>query len=197
MCFPLSILLVLRIVYIWSVLNCFFARAVRFTAGSIVSLRLSNNGSALSASNGNAIFLDEISPSGTLLQTLPAPTSCTLDAAVRGGSYYYEGRICPSVDRQLVAFSCFGAAIGVSVTSATRQITSVGIDGTFSSPVSTALTGVGAFSAIKVYNTASGGFYHGAWAGLYYIPPAGGSYVQLQSTLDVATVGIFANSLCE
>ena len=177
----------------------YHASAASFSPGSITGLRLSNSGSALAASNGNNIFLDEFSTAGTLLQTLVAPTTCTLDGAVRNGAYVYEGRLTASVDGQVVAYTCFNVAAGASVTSATRQIVSVGTTGAFATPITTGKVGVGAFSSMKVYNSATGGYYHGGNGpnGLYYVPPGGGSAVTLQSTLDVVAVGIFANSLCE
>ena len=177
----------------------YHASAASFSAGSISGLRLSNTGSALAASNGNNIFIDEFTTAGTLLQTLAAPTTCTLDAAVRNGAYVYEGRLTASVDGQLIAYTCFNVATGTSVTSATRQIVSVGTTGAFAAPVTTGIVGVGAFSSMKVYNSATGGYYHGGNGpnGLYYVPPGGGSAVTLQSTLDVVHVGIFANTLCK
>lgn len=170
--------------------------AAQFSSGSIVALRLSNGGAALGLTTGNAVLLDEFSSSGSKLQTIAAPsTSCSIGGSVQV-SYIYEGRLTSSTDSQLVSFTCYSAASGAAVASASRQLFSVGVNGVLSSPVATGLSGVAAFAAVKVANNAASGFYHGGSAGLYYTAAAGGSST-LMHTYDATSIVIWANSLCK
>lgn len=171
------------------------ALAAQFYSGSIVALRLSNGGAALGLTTGNAVFLDEFNPSGSKLQSLAAPSSCTIGGSVQV-SYIYEGRLTSSTDSQLVTFTCYSAASGAAVTSAARQLISVGVNGALSSPIATGLSGVAAFAAVKVANNAASGFYHGGSGGLYYSAAGGGASTLLNS-YDATSIVIWANSLCE
>ena len=196
-------------VCVWSLVACFVSAdsATRFApqspkkfkTNSIVALRLSNSGAELSPSNGNSLHLDEFSPSGAKLQTLKGPVGCTLGSAARLSGYHYSGRVTRSVDKQLVSYTCVGAGVNAPVADATRNIVTVASDGKFSTPLSTGITGAGAFASMKITNTATSGYYHGGDSpnGLYYLPAEGGSSVTLQSAYDITALAIFEGSLCK
>lgn len=171
------------------------ASAAQFAAESLVALRLSNGGAALGTTTGNAVYLDEFSPSGSKLQTLAAPTSCTVGTSAQW-SYIYEGRVTNSADSQLVSLTCYNATVGTSVVSAARQIFSVGVDGVLTSPIDTGLSGVAAFAAVKRDNGPASGHYHGGSGGLYFTSAGGGSSTLLNA-YDATSIAIWANSLCE
>lgn len=170
------------------------AAAAQFAARSLVALRLSNGGAALGTTTGNAVFLDEFSPSGSKLQTLETG-SCTVGSSAQF-AYIYEGRLTSSADSQLVSYTCYSAPVGASVASAARQIISVGVDGVLTSPIATGLSGAAAFAAVKRANSAASGHYHGGSGGLYFTPAGGGSSTLLNS-YDATSIAIWANSLCE
>jgi hypothetical protein len=169
---------------------------ISYSPGTIVALRLSNGGATLSADNGNAVFLDEVTTAGVRLQTIPGPSSCTIDGAPRASGYAYEGRVSSSADGQVISYVCFGVSLGTPVATALRQIVSTDVSGSITPPLSTGLSNVGAFAAMRVSAVASSGFYHGGTGGLYYTPPGGGSSVLLNSA-DAQAMQIFRNSLCE
>jgi hypothetical protein len=172
-----------------ALIGCWYSSAARFSQGSIVALRISSLGIGFSRSTGVAVYLDEFTPSASMLQTIAAPALCTIDQRV------HEGHLTPSTDSQLVSFTCFNASFGTAVTNAARTIYSVGVDGFFSSPVLTGLSGMPAFAAVQVANSAACGYYHGS-DGLYYTAPGGGSSTLL-SVYNATSIVIWANSLCK
>lgn len=184
----------MRVLASVAALLCQWVAAYPFSASSLVALRISNGGSALGLTTGNAIYVDEFNASGSKLQTLATPSTCTLDASAQA-LYVYEGRLTSSSDSQLVSYACFNAGIGAPVLSASRRVISVGVDGAFSSSIITGLSGGAAFAAVKASNDAASVFYHGGSVGLYYTPAAGGSSMVL-STYDATSIVIWANSLC-
>jgi hypothetical protein len=170
-----------------------------FSLNSIVALRLSNSGAALSDTYGNTVFLDEISTSGVHLRTRATPSLCTIGGASQAPSQapdMYEGRLTLSPDEQVLSYICLGASAGSPVASANRKIISVNSSGLFSSPVDTASTGVGVFSAVRAYDSLSSGSYFGDIASLRYVVPGGGSNTVLLNSHGALSVAIFANSLC-
>jgi hypothetical protein len=86
-----------------------------FTPGDLVIYRV-GDGSAALANNGTAVFLDEYSPGGTLIQSIVVPTS----TLVATGSATTEGGIDLSQDGSHLIFTGFNAAL-----SATTQVGTV------------------------------------------------------------------------
>jgi hypothetical protein len=91
------------------------AAAADFTAGDLVIYR-SGDGSAPLASKGTAIFLDEYSPTGTLVQSIALPTtnSGADFGLVCSGSAGSEGQLTRSSDNRYLVATGYNAALGTS-----------------------------------------------------------------------------------
>jgi uncharacterized repeat protein (TIGR01451 family) len=116
-----------------------------FTPGNLVLYRMNNGAAALSA-NGTAVFLDEYTTAGALVQSIAVPTT-TVGAQRRlvcSGTATTEGFLTRSTDGQYVVFSGYDAALNTaSITTSTsatvpRVIGRVDANGTIDT--STALT---------------------------------------------------------
>ncbi|MFY9622040.1 MAG: Calx-beta domain-containing protein [Pyrinomonadaceae bacterium] len=121
------------------------AHAAPFTSGNLVVYRMGDGAAALSA-NGTAVFLDEYTSAGVLVQSIPVPTT-TVGAQRRvvcSGTATSEGYLTRSTDGQYVVFPGYDAAVGAAslATSASttfpRVIGRVNASGTLDT--STALT---------------------------------------------------------
>lgn len=86
-----------------------------FAAGNVVVYRVGDGSSALSGS-GTAIFLDEYSPSGTLLTSVPLPTAASGadKAIVASGSATSEGGLTLSADGRYLVATGYDAAPGTT-----------------------------------------------------------------------------------
>jgi hypothetical protein len=95
-----------------------FATAVRnadasaFTPGNLVVVRV-GDGSAALGSAATAVFLDEYSPSGTLVQTIALPTSAS-DALTNSGSATSEGALSLSSNGQYLVQAGYRAVPGTT-----------------------------------------------------------------------------------
>lgn len=125
------------------------ALAGPFSAGNLVVYR-AGDGSAALSSAAAAGFLDEYTPTGTLVQSIALPTSVSgaNRRMVISGSAASEGQLTRSADGRYLAFVGYDANPGTasiaSSTSATvnRVIARVGVDGAVdSSTVTTAFSG--------------------------------------------------------
>src|SRR4030095_7163260 len=91
------------------------------TPGNLVIYRMGDGAAALGAT-GTAIFLDEYTTAGVLVQSIPVPTT-TVGAQRRvvcSGSATTEGFLTRSTDGQYVVFSGYDAAVGTaSITTST------------------------------------------------------------------------------
>ncbi len=117
--FTVSILAVCSLV-----LGSFFSNkieAAAFTSGNLVVYRV-GDGSAALTPGGTAIFLDEYTPSGTLVQTITLPTSAlgAQRQITASGTATSEGLITRSADGQYLVFAGYDAPLG------TANITSSG-----------------------------------------------------------------------
>ncbi len=85
---------------------------VAFTPGNLVVYRVGDGVSTL-ANTGNAVFLDEYTPSGTLVQSVPLPTvaSGANLPLVASGSASSEGLLSRSVDKQYILLTGYGTTI--------------------------------------------------------------------------------------
>ena len=91
-----------------------------FTPGNLVIYRV-GDGSAALVATGTAVFLDEYTTAGVLVQSIPVPTT-TVGAQRRvvcSGSATTEGFLTRSTDGQYVVFSGYDAALGAAVTTST------------------------------------------------------------------------------
>ena len=164
---------------------------------SIVALRLSNSGAALSTTAGNRISLDEYADLGatsTRLQTIPI-SSCSLNDAVQVSTMVFQGHLTQSVGEQMISFPCIGVAPGQLVTGAANVIQSVNYLGVAPSPVTMSRTGPGAIAAVVA---PSGLTYVVTKEGISAVTPAGVT-TAIKTGNDFTAVAIFANTLyaCE
>ncbi len=87
------------------------ANAAGFTAGDIVIYRVGDGAQTL-ASTGNSVFLDEYTPTGTLVQSIALPTAASgaNKALVASGTATSEGQLNLSADGQYLALTGYNSA---------------------------------------------------------------------------------------
>ena len=100
------------------------AQALTFTPGDVVVYRVGNGGSL--SSSGAPVFLDEYSPTGTLLGSIPMPTTPVTPPApgangalVASGSAGSEGLLTLSPDSTTLALTGYDAAVGTTKVAST------------------------------------------------------------------------------
>jgi len=98
------------------------AHAASFGTGNIVVLRLGTGGAALSSAATPA-FLDEYTPSGTLVQSLAAPTAVNgaNRRALMSGTATSEGALALSADGRYLTFAGYDADPGTASISTTTS----------------------------------------------------------------------------
>src|ERR1043166_7184974 len=111
--------------------------AAPFTAGNLVLYRV-GDGSAALTSNGTAVFLDEYTPTGTLVQSIALPTGAS-PRLVASGSATTEGFLSRSEDTRYLIVPGYDAAVGTaSITGSTTIPRVIGrVDGNGNIDVST------------------------------------------------------------
>jgi hypothetical protein len=129
------------------------ARAAQINAGDLVVYRV-GTGTATLGSTATAVFLDEYTPAGAFVQSIPLPTAAngTSLALTASGTATSEGQLERSPDGQYVTLTGYNAAPGTTAIAATASATTprvigiVGQDGVVNT--STGLTD--AFSANNI-----------------------------------------------
>jgi hypothetical protein len=120
-------------------------QARAFTPGNIVVSRVGSGSSAL-ASSATAVFVDEYSPTGTLVQSIamPTTTSGSVNALLASGTSTSECQMTRSVDGKYIFLQGYKSTVGtvsISGTSSTTTPRVVGrIDSSANVDTSTALT---------------------------------------------------------
>jgi hypothetical protein len=112
------------------------ASGAAFTAGNIVVLT-AGDGSATLSSAATPIFLNEFTPSGTLVQTIPMPTAAggSMRAFAQSGSATSEGALSRSADGHYLILVGYDATPGITSIASTspaainRVIARVAVDG--------------------------------------------------------------------
>lgn len=108
-----------------------------FTAGNFVAVR-AGDGTAALVNTGNAVFLDEITPTGTPVRSLPLPTTASGNQrqCILSGTATSEGMITRSEDGTKLVLGCYGRDLGgtgslASTTAAAvnRVVALIGADG--------------------------------------------------------------------
>src|SRR5262245_21110772 len=124
-----------------------------FTPGDVVIYRVGDGASAL-VNTGVAVFLDEYSPSGTLVQSVAMPTTAsgTQKQLISGGTATAEGLMTRSADGNYLVMMGYARDLGgtgslasTSPATVARVVGRVFADGTIDT--STALTDLPAASA--------------------------------------------------
>ena len=120
---------------------CGFVEAANFTAGNLVVVRI-GDGSASLSNASSAVFLDEYTPAGTLVQSVAMPTAASGNnhSLTLSGSATSEGALTLSVNGQLLVLAGYDAATGK---------TSVATDSTINRTI-------GTVSSNGTINTATG-----------------------------------------
>jgi hypothetical protein len=87
--------------------------AAPIASGNLVILRTGTGGASSLTTNATAVYLDEYTPAGTLVQSLAMPTSGTT-AFTLSGSQQFEGILSRSQDGTLITFAGYRKAVGGS-----------------------------------------------------------------------------------
>jgi hypothetical protein len=171
--------------------------ATNFVPGNLVALRLGDGSAALPATaTAVAGFLDEITPAGTIVQSLALPTGALVTNASGGigsvgctfnPSLATSGLLGLSLDRRGVSTACFPFAAGASITTAgSKTLISVGYDGSIRASVVTAYlsaTGVStAWATANLGGAVSDTHGDGAWT---YFAASPGPMVAKQGGISV------------
>src|SRR3954471_6558150 len=92
-----------------AVLSSFGASAAAFTPGNLVIYRVGDGASAL-INTGNPVFLDEYTPAGSLVQSLPMPSAAS-PRLIASGTSTSEGLLTRSTDGNYVVLTGYNAPI--------------------------------------------------------------------------------------
>ncbi|RZL13110.1 MAG: T9SS type A sorting domain-containing protein [Hymenobacter sp.] len=169
------------------------ASAAPFKPGNIVVARVGNGSTALSAAAAE-VFLDEYTPSGTLVQSIALPTAVGVNNRIltAAGSATSELSLTRSADGHYLVLAGYGAAPGTAsvassaATDVTRVIGLIGADGSIDTSTSTgtAFDGASIRGAATVNGTS---FYSvGSDGGVQY--QAFGSYTTTPLTTTAADI---------
>ena len=108
-----------------------------FAAGNLAVLR-AGDGSQTLSSHGNPVFIDQFTPSGTLVDSIAIPDNAT-NALIISGSASSEGALTRSADGRLLEFAGYNIALtnsssslsGSSSTNVPRALGIVDVNGAF------------------------------------------------------------------
>ncbi|MGH9819709.1 MAG: DUF3616 domain-containing protein, partial [Pyrinomonadaceae bacterium] len=91
------------------------ATAAPFTSGNLVIYRVGTGTGSL-ASSATAVFLDEYTPTGTLVQSIPAPTAVNgaNKRLTASGTATSEGLMTRSTDGNYLVFTGYDADLGTA-----------------------------------------------------------------------------------
>ncbi|MFA6044159.1 MAG: hypothetical protein WC718_04175 [Phycisphaerales bacterium] len=173
---------------------------VLLTPGNVVVYRVGNLSNVLSSA-GTAVFVDEYTPAGTLVQSIPMPTTGA-NAFVASGTATSEGLLTVSADGRYIAITGYNANLGTTAitgTSATAAPRTVAvIDVTNGATTYTRFSD--AFSANNIRSAVTDGtsvWATGANSGVRYTTlGATGTSTQLSTTTtNLRQVNIFNGQL--
>lgn len=180
-----------------------YAYAAPFASGNIVVYRIGTGVSAPTSAS-TAVFIDEYTPSGTLVQSIALPTAASagINPLTASGSVSGEGLLSRSADGRFLVLSGYAAAPGVASiagTSATITPRVVGlIDATGAINTSTALTDFSTANNARSATSLDGTqvWVAGAGGGLRYATIGASTSTQLSTTLsNLRQLEIFAGQL--
>lgn len=160
------------------------AQAAPFTAGNLLIERIGTGASALTSA-ATAVFVDEYTTSGTLVQSVALPTSGA-NQTTTSGTATSEGLVNLSTNGSTLLVPGYSAAVGTTsiagttAAAAPREATQVSLNGTVtgSTTFGTLLSGNNVRSAASVDGM---NIYASGANGIVYAP-AGGSAVSINST---------------
>ncbi|APV50535.1 hypothetical protein BWI17_13040 [Betaproteobacteria bacterium GR16-43] len=88
--------------------------AAPFTPGNVIVYRIGSGGAATLTANGNPVFLDEYTASGTLVQSVPLPSAAAgaSKALIASGTATTDGHLARSADGTCIAVPGYGRDLG-------------------------------------------------------------------------------------
>jgi len=101
------------------------AHAASFQSGNVVVYRVGTGSAALGSNTGTAVFLDEYTPSGTLVQSIAMPTTASGSnkRLVASGTATSEGLLTRSTDGRFIVLTGYDAALGTTPLTSTTGAT--------------------------------------------------------------------------
>ena len=174
--------------------------AAAFTGGNIVIYRVGTGAAALSSA-ATAVFLDEYTPAGTLVQSIALPTadSGANQTLTASGSATSEGLLNRSTDGRYLILTGYDTAIGtanVATTGSTVRV--VGrVDASGNVDTTTALTNLGSNNIRSAVSTDGSAFWlSSAATGVNYATLGATTATQISTTVTtVRHVDIFDGQL--
>ena len=179
------------------------ANAAPFTPGNLAVYR-AGSGSGSLVSTGSPVFIDEYSPTGTLVQSIAMPTvvSGSNKRLIASGTATSEGMLTRSIDGRYLIATGYDAAIPTTSLTSTASATVNRVIGRVDSSgnidtttgLSDASTGNNGRSAVSVDGSAF--WFAGAAGGIRYATLGASTSTQLSTTLvNNRQVNIFDNQL--
>jgi hypothetical protein len=162
-----------------------------FYSGDLVVYRVGDGSAALS-SNSTAVFLDEYTPAGQLVQSIPLPTTAgagaTPNPLTASGTATSEGQLTLSQDGQNLLLTGYDTGLGTaSITSSSSIVREVGVVNASGGVNTTTTLGSGLESG-SIYSAASvdgvNGVYAAGTKGIVYTTVGNGSSVSLTASYD-------------
>jgi uncharacterized protein len=171
-----------------------------FTPGNIVVYRV-GNGSAALTSAATAVFLDEYTPGGVLVQSIPLPTADSgANQTLTASGTQLEGLLTRSVDGRYLLLTGYDAlpgttgVAGTTAAAANRIVGRVGADGLVDTT-----TSLGSFASggnIRTVASADGtGVYVAASNGIGYTTFGSTATPTILATTNTRQLEIFGNQL--
>jgi len=182
---------------------CFSLAAQSFTAGNLVVVRV-GDGITTPTGASTAVFLDEYTTSGSLVQSVAMPSSPSGSNAplTLSGTAASEGAIVPSVDGRYLTVAGYGVAPDTlsvaSTTSAKVNRVVARIDANAAMDISTILTDASSGNNIRgaVTNDGTAFWIAGAAGGVRYAALGATTSTQLSTTVtNTRVINIFNNQL--
>ena len=161
------------------------ASSSAFTAGDLVVYRVGDGSSSL-GSGAAPVFLDEYSPSGTLVESVPLPTSASGSnhEFTDSGSAGSDGLLTLSGDGRYLLASGYNQAVGTGNVASTDDVTvaRVAADGTVDT--STELAGLAGGNNIRGAASSDGNdiWVSGAQNGIVHTTVGSSSYTELNTS---------------
>ena len=133
------------------------AASAGFAAGDLVVYRVGDGSSALSGSAA-AVYLDEYSPTGTLVESVPMPTAASgsVNPFTDSGTAASDGELTLSPDGQYLAAAAYDAVPGTADISSTDAVTVARVDASADVDTSTVLPSFAAGNNVRSAVTSNG-----------------------------------------
>jgi uncharacterized repeat protein (TIGR01451 family) len=186
-----------------SIVSAPAAFAAAFTPGNIVVYRVGDGSAALSNA-ATAVFLDEYTPSGTLVQSIPMPTAVSggQRRLTGSGTSTSDGLISRSADGGCILVAGYDAALGTAAvtgttaTAANRIIGVVRADGTADTSTVFAADYSGSNFRSAASTNCTDLWATGGSSGVRYTTIGGSTNTQVSSTVtNLRQINIFGSQL--